>query len=324
MEGHVRLAFLGCGSVTGLHSRTLRAFRKDVACLYASRDGSRALAYNRRFAGAGAFDSYEAAIGSERVDTVLIALPPALHLDWTLRALHAGKHVIVEKPPFLHAADFQLVEQAARDAGRRVLVAENYFYKPLARRLRDIVRSGVLGQVLHVDVDARKHQPVRGWRARAELAGGGALFEGGIHWVDLMANLGVTVHWVRARRLDAGTGPERGMVVHFEYQGGAGGVLTHSWDAHSVLGPLRLSRIFGSRGTVTFESNGLFVLLRGPRPGFWLPDWKDGGGYAAMFGDFLRALSTGREPDFTLERARRDLEWVEAAYRSTPIPSDRP
>lgn len=323
MRAPIRLAFVGCGFATRLHSRTLRAFRDRVVCLYASRDGGKAIAYNRRFAGDGAFDSYAAASGSERVDAVLVALPPAYHLEWTLRALRAGKHVIVEKPPFLRSADFDLVERTSQETGRRVFVAENYFYKPLARRLRAIVASGVLGEIGWVEVDARKYQSPGDWRAQPELSGGGALFEGGIHWVDLMANLGPAVRSVRARRLDRSSGAERNMVLNFEYEGGARGVLSHAWDTRSVLGPIRLSRIRGSRGTVTFESNGLFVLLRAPTTRLWLPDWTDAGGYRAMFADFLEALDVGHEPALSLARARRDLALVEAAYesvRGTPAP----
>lgn len=316
--GHViRLAFLGCGSITRRHGRTLRALSDDIVCLYASRSGAKAIACNRRLGGVGAFDSYEAAMCSSRVDAVLIAVPPVYHLDLTLRALRAGKDVIVEKPPLARSADFDLVEQTCRETGRRALVAENYFYKPLVRRLRDIIQSGVLGEIRRIDVDARKYHRIRGWRAQPELAGGGALFEGGIHWVDLMANLGPVVSRVRGRRLDQGAaGPERNMVLHFEYEGGAAGVLTHSWDGSFVRGPIRFSRIVGSRGIVTFESNGLFVYLRGAATRLWFPDWRDGAGYVAMFRDFVCALHTGAEPAFSLSRARRDLELVEAAYRS--------
>jgi hypothetical protein len=93
------IALLGCGFATRLHSRTLRRFA-DVQRFYASRDAARADEYARRYDGAGSFHSYEAALADPRVQIALIATPPASHLALTRAALDAGKHVIVEKPPY--------------------------------------------------------------------------------------------------------------------------------------------------------------------------------------------------------------------------------
>src|SRR5688572_30524174 len=132
----VNLAFLGCGAITRVHSRTLSGFRSGVRCFYASRDASKAAAFAHRFDGVGSFGSYGSAIADDRIDTVLVATPPDSHLDLTLSAIEHGKNVIVEKPAFPRAADFALVRSAEAQSGRRVLVAENYCYKPLARVLR--------------------------------------------------------------------------------------------------------------------------------------------------------------------------------------------
>ena len=123
----IGLAFLGCGWATRLHSRTLRGFGGQVRRYYASRDATRAEEYAARFGGAGSFGSYEAALASHDVDVVLIATPPSSHLDLALRAITAGKDVIVEKPPFLSVSDLDRAGAAASGAGRHVMVAENYF-----------------------------------------------------------------------------------------------------------------------------------------------------------------------------------------------------
>ena len=92
----LNLVFLGCGHATRLHSKTLTGFQDKVNCYYASRDVEKAKGYNRKFRGHGYFDSYEAAINNDNIDVVLIATPPVQHLEQTLAALQAGKHVIVE------------------------------------------------------------------------------------------------------------------------------------------------------------------------------------------------------------------------------------
>jgi predicted dehydrogenase len=313
----LHLACLGCGRITAHHARLLAPSR-DVVCSYASRESARAAAFARRLGGGKAFGSYAAALADPEVDAVLIATPTAHHLPLALEALGAGKHVIVEKPAFLRSADFDPVEAAAAAAGRRVLVAENYAYKPLAGVLRGLVESGELGEVRYLTVNALKHQPGDGWRGDEALAGGGALFEGGIHWIDLIAGLGLTPESVQAWRPGELDDIERSMLVVVQYEEGAIGTLHHAWDTPSVFRGLRLSRIYGTRGSAAFESNGLFVLVRGQRNRLIIPGLRDIGGYRAMFADFLLCLREGREPRMTLARARRDLELVEAAYRSLP------
>ena len=96
----IRLCFLGCGFATRLHSRTLANFKGDVRLYYASRDRDKAMAYNQKYHGAGYFDSYDAAINDRNLDVVLVATPPASHLDLTSQAMRANKHDIVEKPAF--------------------------------------------------------------------------------------------------------------------------------------------------------------------------------------------------------------------------------
>ncbi|HEV2130881.1 MAG TPA: Gfo/Idh/MocA family oxidoreductase [Longimicrobiaceae bacterium] len=312
----LNLAFLGCGAATKRHSKTLRRLDGDVRRFYASRDLAKAQEFNRSLRGGGAFGSYEDALRDDRIDVVLVATPPASHLNLTLQALDAGKHVIVEKPPFLRAADFDAVQRAQERSGRQVMVAENYYYKPLAERIRQIVASGEIGEVRILSVNALKEQKPEGWRDREELAGGGALFEGGIHWVNFMANLRMPVLAAHGYRPGSDSGPERSIVAVFEYAQGAVGTLYYSWEVRSPLKGLRLSRIFGSHGSLTFESNGLFLLLYGKTRRLYFPRPRDLLGFQAMFRDFFHALRTGAEPHFDLARARRDLELVEEIYQS--------
>ena len=310
------IAFLGCGAVTRAHPRTLRALDRDVRLYYASRTLVRAAELNTRCAGAGAFASYAAALDDPRVDVVLVATPPAFHLEWTLRALTAGKHVIVEKPPFPRATDFTAVEAAARAASRHVLVAENYFYKPVLRELRAMVRAGTIGEPRFLDIKALKTQRTENWRDDPALAGGGALYEGGIHWIDFLANIGLDVVSVHGFRPGRRNGLDREMLVVARDEEGAIGVLFFSWDIPSMLKGVRLSHIYGTEGSIRFESNGLFILALGKRSQLRFPGVRDLTGTRAMFRDFLGALRGERAPEFTLARARRDLELVEAAYRT--------
>lgn len=310
----MNLAFLGCGGITRRHARLIGKQHPDVARFFASRDAGKSAAFNAELHGAGAFGGYEAALADPRIDTVLVATPTAHHLELALAGLAAGKHVIVEKPPFMHSTDFDLIEREAARAGKHVFVAENYFYRPLVRSLRRLLTSGAIGEVRYLIVKALKQQQTGGWRDDESAAGGGALFEGGIHWIDFMGALGLTIESVEGFRPGRTDAIERSMLVVARYAEGAVGTLFHAWDTPSLLKGLRLSRIFGSEGSIAFESNGLFVVVAGSRPRLIFPGFRDISGYGAMFADFFSAIRTGREPELTLGRARRDLELVEQAY----------
>ena len=318
----VSLAFLGCGTATRTHSGVLSRFGDQVRRYYASRDPRSADAYNRKYKGAGAFGSYAEAMADGRVQAVVVATPPDSHLDLTLAALEAGKHVVVEKPAFLRAADFDTVRAAEARSGRRLMVAENYCYKPLARVLRELIASGALGEVRFFHLVAVKSQRRAGWRDDPAIAGGGALFEGGVHWIDLLANTGLEVESARGFRPDHGTGLERSMLVVVKYRGGGVGTLAHSWEVPSPLHGLRVSRIYGTEGSAAFESNGIAVLVTGARRRLVFPGLRDINGNRAMWTDFLDVIRTGREPVMTAARAQRGLELIEAAYRTAADTSE--
>jgi predicted dehydrogenase len=313
-NANLGVLFLGCGRVAKMHSRTLRRLG-GIELFFASRDPARADAFCRRFEGRRWYGSYESALADPDVGVALVATPTALHREYTLLALDAGKHVIVEKPAFLCAADADIVADAAVRAGRRVLVAENYFYKPIARHLRWLVRSGHLGEIRFVSLNATKRQAAVGWRGIPELSGGGALFEAGVHWINFASNIGLDVEEVQAFRAGFAQGSDRSSLVVFRYAGGAVGTLAHSWELAAPFGGLRLSKVQGTLGAVTFESNGLARVTTGRARSIGLAV-RDLLGYRAMFEDFLTAIATGAHAQFTLGMAQRDLIFLEQAERS--------
>lgn len=306
----IRLAMIGCGLAARIHSRTLSHF-KDVQIWYASRSEEKAKAYYDRFSGAGYFGSYEEAIESPEMDVVMVLTPPAQHLKLALAAIKAGKHVIVEKPPFLNSSDFDLIREAQMAQRVQVMVAENYFYKPSLKHLERLLGSGIIGDVKFLVVNALKKQKTENWRDDLSLAGGGALFEGGIHWINFLSNLGYQIQTVQGWVPGEHTGIERSILVVVKFVEGAVGTLLYSWEIDSLFRGVRLSKAYGTKGSITFESNGLFIFVRGKRWKLIFPGLRDLAGYKAMFKDFFNALRTGSEPAFNLALAKRDLELIE-------------
>lgn len=310
-SGKTRVLFLGCGYATRIHSGVLKKMN-DVERVYSSRDAARAAEYCAKYGGVASHGSYEAALADDKVDVALVATPTSTHADLTLLSLAAGKHVIVEKPAFMSSADTQRVREAARASGKQVFVAENYVYKPLAYELREKIANGALGDVRFVLINATKEQNADGWRAEPALSGGGALFEAGIHWISFMTHIGLDVTSVQGVRVGSSTGADRSSLVLFRYANGAAGTLSHSWELKAPFGGARASKVQGTRGTVTFESNGFASFTSGAKRGVRLHA-RDPLGYRAMMVDFLGAVRSGKPAFYTLDKAGRDLELLEQA-----------
>ena len=327
----LRIAFLGCGFITRVHSRHLRALRTEIACSYASRSRDKAEAFRREFDGAGAYADYAAAIEAPDIDAVVIAVPPRYHLMLTLAALAARKHVLVEKPAYLRLEDYETVIAARDRAQRVVLVGENDHYKPLAVYLRRLISTGTLGDMVfaHFTTIAHKLKAADDWRNDEEMAGGDAFFEEGIHWLHLANSLGPHIVEARGYRPSVSNhGPDRrakSMLVSFTYDNGAVGSLYYSREIPSLFHGLRLSKLFGRRRVITFESNGAFVLVRGEgAPRLRFPGFRDIRGYRAMYADFVGAIRDARAPEMGLEAAIDDQRLMDQIYASLRTENGEP
>ena len=120
------------------------------------------------------YDSYDALLADPDIDAVYVPLPNHLHVEWSLKALAAGKHVLCEKPMTLKAAEFdQLI--AARDASGK-LAAEAFMivHHPQFVKARELVQSGAIGKLVHVDATfSFFNDDATNIRNRPEAGGGG-------------------------------------------------------------------------------------------------------------------------------------------------------
>ncbi len=323
MPSPLRIAFLGCGFITRVHSRNLRRFRSEIVCGYASRDKAKAAAFCGEYRGTGSYADYADAINDPAVDAVVIAVPPKFHLNLTLQALTAGKHVLVEKPAYLTTADYRVVCEARDRAKRVVLVGENDHYNPLAITLRRLMAEGAIGDMVFGHFSSIVHR-LKGpddWRNDESMAGGDAFFEEGIHWLHLAGSLGPKITSITGYRPSpSSSGPDRrtkSMLVSFTYDNGAVGSLYYSREIPSMLKGLRLSKLMGRKGVITFESNGAVMLVRGEGfPRVIFPGFRDIRGYRAMYRDFRESIQTGRPPAMSLERAIEDQLLMDQIYAS--------
>jgi predicted dehydrogenase len=212
----------------------------------------------------------------------------------------------------------------ARDrANRVVLVGENDHYKPLAVTLRKMLRDDIIGEMVfaHFTTIAKRLKAADDWRNDEAMAGGDAFFEEGIHWLHLANSLGPRITTIHGYRPSVSRkGPDtraKSMMVAFRYDNDAVGSLYYSREIPSLWRGLRLSKIFGRDGIITFESNGLVVGARGRRaPRLVFPGVRDLRGYRAMYRDFLRAIRTGAAPEMSLETAIDDQRLMDQVNAS--------
>ena len=311
------LAFLGCGNIVHSHVKSIRWADKQTGLCFASRQKDKANQYLSKYKGSLAFGSYEEAIAHPDVDIIFITTPPKYHYDLALKAISNNKHVIVEKPPFFSSAHIEELGTLADSKGLQLLISENYFYKPMRYRVKELLENGIIGKPLFVNLAATKLQKSNDdWRENKELTGFGALFEGGIHWINFMNNLGLDITDVRGfRPIDNGE-LERSMQVTANTKQGAIINLQYSWEVNTMFYGLRLSKILGTEGSITFESNGILLIARGNKKKINFPSLTKITGFKPMFRDFFVSLRAGKQPELTYQMAQKDLEIIEAAYRS--------
>lgn len=150
MADPIRVAVVGTGYWGVNH---VRVFENDAdAELVAVCDpAAKALARARRLAPRAAhIERFADVLANDRVDAVVLATPAVTHADLACQALAAGKHVLVEKPLALTAADGQRVADAARDAQRTLMIGHLMIYHAAVDRIRALVDAGELGELFYL------------------------------------------------------------------------------------------------------------------------------------------------------------------------------
>jgi predicted dehydrogenase len=124
-------------------------------------------------------------VSDPAIDAVYNPLPNSLHYQWTIRALEAGKHVLCEKPIASNAQEAARMADAAKQTGRLLGEAFHYYYHPLAARVREIMRSGVLGRLLELEAQFSIALSSNNIRFDWTLAGGATMDLGcyALHWL---------------------------------------------------------------------------------------------------------------------------------------------
>jgi predicted dehydrogenase len=187
MSNRVGVAVIGCGLVGAHRARIAASDRRTVLRIVVDTLPQQAARLAAEH-GVDATSDWRSALVREDVGAVVISTPNALLVPIGVAALRSGRHVLVEKPMGRNATEGRALALEARRAGTVLKVGFRHRYRESLIRAREMVRSGSIGRLIQLRARygyGARPQHEKDWRADAELAGGGALLDEGVHIVDL-------------------------------------------------------------------------------------------------------------------------------------------
>jgi len=143
----VRWGILSTANINRLVIPPLYESPESDLVAVASRTQERADAYAEEWGIPRAYGSYEALLDDAEVEAVYVSLPNGLHVEWSIRCLEAGKHVLVEKPFSRSSGEVARAFDAADRAGRLLMEAFMYRHHAQTRKLEELVHAGAVGEV---------------------------------------------------------------------------------------------------------------------------------------------------------------------------------
>jgi D-xylose 1-dehydrogenase (NADP+, D-xylono-1,5-lactone-forming) len=294
----LRLGILGAARIAlgGIIPAAHRTDAVEVAAV-ATRGGHKLQAAREAAPEARLFEDYDSLLEDESVEAVYVPLPNSMHVEWTLKSLAAGKHVLCEKPFALEASGAERTVEAAREA--RLALMEGFMFRlhPQTLRLKALISDGAVGQVRQA-VAQFGHRlddsaDVRG----VGSLGGGALGDVGCYCVSaLRLVFGAEPGRASAFARFDEEGADRELAGVLEFDAGFGVV-------SSSISSARRERleIAGVEGTISLDapfradkSGGKIEVSRGKETS--TETFESADPYRAELEEFAAAIREGREP----------------------------
>jgi UDP-N-acetyl-2-amino-2-deoxyglucuronate dehydrogenase len=332
----VRFGLVGCGVIGTLHARLIASLAGSAELAAAADLELPRAKLAAEAHGADAYTSLDELLVRDDIDAVSVCLPSGSHAEAAVRALEAGKHVLIEKPIDITLAAADRIIAAERRSGKTVAVISQRRFQPAPRRVHDAVVAGSLGRVTSGIVEStfwrsQEYYDSGGWRGTWSQDGGGALMNQGIHAVDLLIwMLGNPVEvtafgdTLAHDRIEV----EDTVAATVRFDTGAIGTITATTAAY----PGRTVRLLvnGDRGLALIERERLeYLHTMDGEPGGAADTANQvdaaaiegstldvDGAHLAQYRDFVDAVQTGRAPQVTTADGRRALALVLGVYES--------
>jgi D-xylose 1-dehydrogenase (NADP+, D-xylono-1,5-lactone-forming) len=315
----------GILSTANITDKLLRSGTDQRFVAVGSRDAARARRWADERGVERAHGSYEELLADPEIDAIYNPLPNSMHVEWSIRALEAGKHVLCEKPLSRRPEDVERLFDVAQREG--CLVAEAFMWRhhPQVARTRELLAAGEIGE-LRVIRAAFAHRALdpRDIRLQAELDGGG-LMDVGCYCVGGARTLaGAEPEFVQAFSITARPGGvDVAMVAILRFPGD---VLAHVDCGVGYQGGGQLEAV-GTEGSVFLDDpwHGVDPVIELRRPaGVERIDVPHESSYALQLADFEAAARSERDPllgrDDALAQARVISALYDSAERMQPCP----
>ncbi len=266
MTGPVRVGVLSTAGINRAVLPALEASSLTKVVAVASRSHERASAYAREHRIARAYGTYDELLADPDVDAVYIPLPNGLHVEWSVRALETGKHVLCEKSLDWRPDEVARAFDVAEARGLVLMEAFMYRHHPQTKQIAELVKGGAIGElrVIRVSFGFTLDEPTN-VRLVPEL-GGGSLLDVGCYCVSLARLVAGEPTLVTGHEVLGPTGIDMRFTGTLRFDGD---VLAHFDSAFDI--PQRdAAEIVGSEGVLEIASPFMIVreslrLLRGEK-----------------------------------------------------------
>ncbi len=314
-ESPVRWGILGTGGIAGAFVTDLRLTDSGVAAAVGSRSQGSADRFADEFGISSRHASYESLVADPDVDVIYVATPHPMHHDNAILALRAGKHVLVEKPFTMNAAEAREIVAVAREHGLFAMEAMWTRFLPHTAIIRDWLAQGVLGDVVTVTADhGQWFAEDAGFRLFAPELGGGALLDLGVYPVSFASMVLGTPSRIVSMSDPAFTGVDGQTSMLFGYDSGAQAVITCTLRAKS---PTRAA-IVGTDARIEVEGNfyapaTVTLIPRKGDPAF-VESRREGRGLRHQADEVARRLAAGdvESPLMPLDETISIMETMDA------------
>jgi len=326
MARKLGVAVVGCGFIGAYHARAAAANPNAALVAAQARTPETLERFARQFSVPFTTTDIEELAARTDVDAVAIGTPNCLHAPQAIRMLKAGKHVLLEKPMAMNAAEARKIARTARERGLCLQIGHNWRYDVEVLYLREVIRQGALGRIVKTKgYGIHANWGPSGWFARKAEAGGGALIDMGVHAIDTVSFLlgdpaplsvyaKIGTHYGSYDVDDTG-------VLMIEWETGTVSVVESGWWHPHMDGLEATTQVFGTKGYGQVLPTELKIPVGG-MPGTFRPafharaDHCEQPMYDRQMDAFLRSILQGKPPQPDGEHGIRIMEILDACYRS--------
>lgn len=335
MPSKVHVGIIGSQFIASIHADPLRRCADAALFACASPTPGNAANFAAKFAIPHHFTDYRKMLEMPEISMVTVGAPNDLHCQIALDCIAAGKHVVIEKPLCMNLAEADRILEAGREAGVKLMYAEELCFAPKYVRLKELLDSGALGRPTLIKQSEKHDGPHAAHFWDVERSGGGVTMDMGCHAIEFLrwmlgrpritsvyAQMSTQAHAAKTR------GEDNALLI-LEFEGGAIGLAEESWtkrggmddraEAHGTNGVAYADLLQGN-SIQTYSSVGYDYAVEkaGSTVGWSYTIYEElwNYGFPQEMAHFVQCVARDLPPAVTAEDGRFVLEAIFAAYES--------